>query len=212
MTIPIFAHLLCPFMFYPCVKICKFVFFFLMIRPPPGSPLFPYTTLFKPGASRHEFIDAVAAHLTDSEVPEFDFNFATVYRLDQRDDGATLGRMAAGAATAAAIELGSSPHSGKKVPRWALDEDRLLAEDDVLVHVARSWQSVIVGPMPAGEHADVISGGIPVAATWTEVPVVYSNGMVKGTVLACLIGEKAHAGDEAPFTLAGEGVDRGRPQ
>src|SRR5256886_12111609 len=88
-----------------------FVFFFLMIRPPPGSPLFPYTTLFRSGASRHEVIDAVAAHLTDSEVPEFDFNFATVYLLDQRDDGATLVRMAAGAATAAAIELGSDRKS-----------------------------------------------------------------------------------------------------
>src|SRR5436190_21789439 len=33
--------------------------------------------------------------------------------------------------------------------------------------------------------------------------------MVKGTVLACLIGEKAHAGDEAPFTLAGEIFERG---
>src|SRR5205814_3860691 len=60
-----------------------------------------------------------------------------------------------------------------------------------------------------GEHADVISGGVPVASTWTEVPVVYSDGTVKGTVLACLIGEKSHAGDEAPFTLAGEVFERG---
>src|SRR5439155_1218960 len=37
--------------------------------------------MLKPGASRHEVIDAVVGHLTDSEVPEFDFNFATVYPL-----------------------------------------------------------------------------------------------------------------------------------
>ena len=165
--------------------------------------------MLKPGASRHQVIDAVVGHLTDSQVPEFDFNFATVYLLDERDDGATLVRMAAGAATAATIESGSSSHPGKKVPRWAMEEDRLLAEDDVLVHVARSWQPVIVGPMPAGERADVISGSVPVASTWAEVPVVDSNGMVKGKVLACLIGEKAHAGDEAPFTLAGEIFERG---
>src|SRR6266571_1376253 len=168
------------------------------------------TAMLKPGASRHEVIDAVVGHLTDSEVPEFDFNFATVYLLDQREDDATVVRMAAGAATAASIE-GTAPHAGKKVPRWALDEDRLLAESDVLVYVARTWQTVIVGPLPAGDHGDVISGGVPVQSTWTEVPVVYTNGMVLGNVLASLIGEKERArGEEpAPFTLAGEVFDRG---
>src|SRR5437660_8518205 len=107
--------------------------------------------MLKPGASRHEVIDAVVGHLTDSEVPEFDFNFATVYLLDQREDDATVVRMAAGAATAASIE-GTAPHAGKKVPRWALEEDRLLAESDVLVYVARTWQTVVVGPLPAGDH------------------------------------------------------------
>ncbi len=144
-----------------------------------------------------------------SEVPEFDFNFATVYLLDEREDGATVVRMAAGAATAAAIESGLPAPAGKKVPRWAQEENRLLAEQDVLVYVARSWQPTIVGPMPSNEHADVIAGGIPVALTWTKVPVVYGNGMVKGEVLACLIGEKAHTGDQPPFTLAGEVFERG---
>src|SRR3989454_8017236 len=166
--------------------------------------------MLKPGASRHEVIDAVVGHLTDSEVPEFDFNLATVYLLDQREDDATVVRMAAGAATAASIE-GTAPHAGKKIPRWALEEDRLLAESDVLVYVARTWQTVIVGPLPAGDHGDVISGGVPVQSTWTEVPVVYTNGMVLGNVLASLIGEKERArGEEpAPFTLAGEVFDRG---
>jgi GAF domain-containing protein len=165
--------------------------------------------MLKPGATRHQVIDAVAGHLTDSEVPEFDFNFATVYLLEEREDGATVVRMAAGAATAAAIESGIPAPAGKKVPRWAQEENRLLAEEDVLVHVARTWQPAIVGPMPSNEHADVIAGGIPVASTWTKVPVVYSNGMVKGEVLACLIGEKAHVGDQPPFTLAGEVFERG---
>src|SRR5439155_6840112 len=105
----------------------------------------------------------------------------------------------------------SSAHDGKKVPRWAMDEDRVLSADDVLVYVARSWQPVIVGPMPSTDHSDVISGGIPVQSTWTEVPVVYANGMVLGKVLACLIGEKVqnHAADGPPFTLAGEVFERG---
>jgi GAF domain-containing protein len=165
--------------------------------------------MLKPGASRHQVIDAVVGHLTDAQVPEFDFNFATVYLLEERDDGATAVRMAAGAATTATIEAGSL-HAGKRVPRWAEEEDRLLADDDVLLYVARSWQTVLVGPLPAAEHADVISGGIPVTSTWIEVPVVYSNGMVKGSVLACLIGERAPADGQAPFTLAGEVFERGR--
>src|SRR5438309_2200273 len=64
------------------------------------------TAMLTPGASRHQVIDAVVGHLTDSEVPEFDFNFATVYLLDQGDQNeATVVRMAAGAATAEAIDL-----------------------------------------------------------------------------------------------------------
>src|SRR5438094_7697523 len=167
--------------------------------------------MLKPGASRHEVIDAVAGHLTDFEVPEFDFNFATVYLLEEMEDGATVVRMAAGAATSATIEGAPAAHSGKKVPRWALDEDRPLAAGDVLVYVAHSWQPVLVGPMPAGDHSDVIAGGVPVQAAWTEVPVVYANGMVLGSVLTCLIGEKdrARSDGEPPFTLAGEVFDRG---
>ncbi|HKW59483.1 MAG TPA: GAF domain-containing protein [Candidatus Dormibacteraeota bacterium] len=166
--------------------------------------------MLKPGASRHDVIDAVVGHLTDSHVPEFDFNFATVYLLEEKDDGSSLVRMAAGAATTATIEAGTTPHTaGKRVPRWAQEEDRALADGDVLVYVARSWQAVLVGPLPSTEHADVMSGGIPVASTWSDVPVVYSNGMVKGQVLACLIGEKSPGGGEAPFTLAGDVFERG---
>ncbi|HKW69643.1 MAG TPA: GAF domain-containing protein [Candidatus Dormibacteraeota bacterium] len=156
--------------------------------------------MLKPGASRHQVIDAVVGHLTDSELPEFDFNFATVYLLDERDDGETLVRMAAGAVTAE-----------QKAPRWAtLEEDRALARDDVLVYVARAWQPVIVGAYPSTDRSDVISGGIPVPSTWTEVPIVYSNGMVLGSVLACLVGERERGhSEEAPFTLAGEVFERG---
>ena len=170
--------------------------------------------MLKPGAGRHQVIDAVVGHLTDSEVPEFDFNFATVYLLEEREDEATIVKMAAGAATTTAIDAAdtrSSAHAGKRVPRWAMDEDRVLSHEDVLVYVATNWQTVIVGPMPSTDHADVVSGGIPVASTWTEVPVVYANGMVLGNVLACLIGEKerGHAPDGPPFTLAGEVFERG---
>src|SRR5947199_7935421 len=40
-----------------------FFFFFLMIRRPPRSTLFPYTTLFRSVTSREEFRAPFAAHL-----------------------------------------------------------------------------------------------------------------------------------------------------
>src|SRR4029077_5561972 len=114
------------------------------------------SAMLKPGSTRHEVIDAVAGHLTDAEVPEFDFNFATVYLLEESEDDVAGVRRAPGAATMAAIDaaetsrgIAGSRQSHSRVPRWALEEDRPLAGDDVLVHVARTWQPVIVGPFPA---------------------------------------------------------------
>src|SRR5437016_587716 len=76
------------------------------------------TAMLKPGASRHQVIDAVAGHLTDSEVPEFDFNFATVYLLEEREDPieAMSVRMAAGAATAAATDSTETSRPGSRGP------------------------------------------------------------------------------------------------
>jgi GAF domain-containing protein len=170
-------------------------------------------SMLRPGASRHEVIDSVVGHLTDAAVPEFDFHFATVYLLDERADGTMLVRMAAGAATAGAIDAAESSRGkgaqAARVPRWALQEDRDLAGGDVLVHVARRWQAVIVGPLPIGgviDRADVFTGAIPGPSTWTEVPIVRSDGTRLATVAACLIGE----GQETSFTLAGEIYEAGR--
>src|SRR5437867_13259369 len=40
------VSVICLFMFF-FFRLCLFVFFFLMIRRPPRSTLFPYTTLFR---------------------------------------------------------------------------------------------------------------------------------------------------------------------
>ncbi len=176
------------------------------------------SAMLQPGSTRHDVIDAVVGHLTDADVPEFDFNFATVYLLEETEEQGVVVRMAAGAATTTAIDAAEtswptgSRQSPSRVPRWALEEDRALAGDDVLIYVARTWQPVIVGPFPAGDRSDVIAGGIPVPATWTEVPVVKGDGAVLGHVLACLIGgekERTHSVDNPPFTLAGEVFERG---
>ncbi len=177
------------------------------------------SAMLRPGASRKEVIEAVVGHLTDASVPEFDFNFATVYLLEEGADGSSVVRLAAGAATAAAIEATDSSaapggHGGKRIPRWALEEDRELAPDDVLVYVARTWRTVIVGPMPKGgspDRGDVFTGNIPGTSGWTEVPVVRSTGGVIGHVLVCVLGEGANLLDPSspPFTLAGEVFESG---
>jgi GAF domain-containing protein len=174
--------------------------------------------MLRPGASRKDVIEAVVGHLTDAAVPEFDFNFATVYLIEERPDHVVVVRMAAGAATSAVIDSAEASHgvgaqrTPTRVPRWALEDDRALANDDVLVYVARSWQAAVVGPLPAGgetDRADVISGGIPPPSRWTDVPVVRSDGTIMAQVAACLVGaEPEPAGHVAsalpPFTLAGE--------
>src|SRR3712207_9295382 len=53
-------------MVWPCV--C-FDFFFLMIRRPPRSTLFPYTTLFRSQGDRHRLVQVVGDHV---EVPGVD--------------------------------------------------------------------------------------------------------------------------------------------
>src|SRR5947199_8295794 len=44
-----------------CCDVVSIYFFFLMIRPPPRSTLFPYTTLFRPGDRRSALCRAAAA-------------------------------------------------------------------------------------------------------------------------------------------------------
>src|SRR2546428_7890095 len=44
----------------------QFFFFFLMIRRPPRSTLFPYTTLFR---SRHQAVDRGALELGEGDAP-----------------------------------------------------------------------------------------------------------------------------------------------
>src|SRR5215467_1298540 len=83
------------------------------------------SAMLRPGSSRQEVLEAVAGHLTDAAVPEFDFNFATVYLLDDGPDGPPVVRMAAGASTSDTIASAAVPGAqGARVPRWALQQER----------------------------------------------------------------------------------------
>jgi GAF domain-containing protein len=173
--------------------------------------------MLRPGASRKDVLEAVAIHLTDATVPEFDFHFATVYLLEQLTDGTMMVRMAAGASTVEAIDAASVPGAdsrkgGPRVPSWALEQDRALAPQDVLAYAATSWQPVVVGGAPRpGEPApdELLLGGIPEQLTRVDVPVQDKNGRAVTAVPAALLGEAATSDGSArdgqpPFTLAAE--------
>src|SRR2546429_1425736 len=83
-----------PFFFSLPVRLCVLFFFFLMIRRPPRSTLFPYTTLFRSilGSTKREsqphperkseLIDLGAILLTD--VPMMAYQLNDVFRIDRK--------------------------------------------------------------------------------------------------------------------------------
>jgi GAF domain-containing protein/predicted dehydrogenase len=171
------------------------------------------SAMLRPGSTRRQVLDAVVGHLTDASVTEFDFHFATVFLLSVEEGEEPVVKMAAGAARSAAIsstEVASADgggHRAPRVPRWALDQERPLARNDVLVHVAGSWRAAVVGPASSGREVrreDVFAGPIREASRWLQVPVVWSDGSTLTWVMACLLGEGAESAAEPPFTLAGE--------
>src|SRR5207248_2248668 len=145
-------------------------------------------------------------------------HFATVYLLDDGPDATPVVRMAGGAsateAIASTVVAGARPDP-VRVPRWALEQERALAPDDVVAFVARSWEAVLVGPAPRGAPAaggDLFAGALPEAARWLQVPVI-RDGAVVLAVPACLLGDaenrEAAAIEEPPFTLAGDIFEAG---
>ena len=136
--------------------------------------------MLRPGSSRREVLEAVVNHLTSAEVPEFDFQLAGVYLLEEVEPGRLAVRMAAG----------SEP----------LDQERDLAPDDVLCYVARNWQVVAVGPLGGGE---LLAGYQPDQLLETSVPAVRADGSTAASVPVALVAAGGRVPDP-PFTLAGD--------
>src|SRR6266513_5509534 len=65
----------------PSFSLARFFFFFLMIRRPPRSTLFPYTTLFRSWAELYvavTTIDLMATHLDDQDRKSTRLNYSHV--------------------------------------------------------------------------------------------------------------------------------------
>jgi len=168
------------------------------------------SAMLRPGSSRQQVLAAVASHLTDAAIPDFDFDFATVYLLDQPADSPMVVRLAAGTVMSEAIASAEVGDGGARVPRWALEHEREVAPDDVLAFVARFWQVVLVGPAAddsGRREGELIAGTMPEQLRWVQAPVV-GSGVTRATVPACLIGRSAGSGPapagDPPFTLAAD--------
>ncbi len=185
------------------------------------------SALLQPGASRQQVLDAVARHLTDPQVPEFAFQFAAVYLLEETTGHAggpdtLVVRMAAGAATADSIDatpnrdLRATGWGVPRVPRWVQLTDRTLSPADVLVHTARHRQVVVLGTVGNGVgdsgSDDLVAGYPPEQVHRRTVPALRSDGGTAALVPAVLIDQAdapgvpgSHAALPAvPFTLDGD--------
>ncbi|MDQ6772242.1 MAG: GAF domain-containing protein [Candidatus Dormibacteraeota bacterium] len=172
--------------------------------------------MLRPGASRQQVLDAVARHLTDAAVPEFDFQFATVYLLGESHQGRLAVEMAGGATTSPTIDSAEMKEGSATalVPRWALDQERALSPQDVLVFVARSWEAAVVGALSQrGDDAgdELLPGAGGERMRRTQVPVVLEDGRTVASIPVVTVAQ-ARPGDsrlplvatDPPFTLAGE--------
>jgi GAF domain-containing protein len=174
------------------------------------------TILLQPGATRQQVLEAIVQHLTDTRVPEFDFQLATVYLLDESTASPDrlgdsppplLVRLAAGAATAESID--STPvgngQSQQRVPRWVQVSNRQLSPRDILTYVAQNWQIVVVGAVPADGRDDGIGELAlryrPDEIQRSTVPALRSDGSTVALVPTILIGS-------ATASLNGNGVAR----
>jgi GAF domain-containing protein len=179
--------------------------------------------MLQPGATRQQVLDAVARHLIDPDVPEFAFQFATVFLLPdpgpaEADVPLTV-HLAAGATAderidAVAPDGGTRPGgSAIRIPRWVQLPERPLAPDDVLTFVAQHRCVVVVGPLATDEReaqqAEALVNGYPPEQTaLREVPIVGAERGRGTTVPAVVIGGQGaparYAMDEVPaepFTL-----------
>src|SRR2546425_7508740 len=90
-------------------------FFFLMIRRPPRSTLFPYTTLFRSHAAELLFVSDVPGVQVDGAVqPALDAgDVETLIELGAATDGMTVKLRAAVAALRAGAERRSEEHTSE---------------------------------------------------------------------------------------------------
>src|SRR5207302_513624 len=136
--------------------------------------------MLRPGSTRQQVLLALVRHLTDREIPEFHFDIASVFLLEDVGEGNLGVRLA----------VGSEP----------LEQVRDLAGDDVLAFAARGWHVVAVGSVGG---AEVLAGYSEEQLLAVPVPVRKADGSTIAQVTAWLV-EPSGGVPDPPFSLAGE--------
>ena len=147
--------------------------------------------LLQPGASQDQVLEAVVAQLTDPAIPEFDFQFATIYLLRPLAHGELMVYQSAGATSAEAIDSVPAAENGHqrghRVPRWVLRGERRLDSKDVLSFVARQQQTIVIAAQADGSDQDFVAGFPESRLERLSVPISRGNGASGDQVRAVLL-------------------------
>ncbi|MDB5074247.1 MAG: hypothetical protein JWO42_426, partial [Chloroflexi bacterium] len=163
--------------------------------------------LLRPGASQAHVLEAVVSQLTDPAIPEFDFQFATIYMLGVTVHGELSVRQSAGATGEEAIDsvpasqvtagdgtsVGANGHRSPRIPRWVLQGERRIDSKDVLSFVARQQRTVIIASLADGREHDFVVGYPDGQLDRLMVPVARGAGEPTETVRAVVL--RAAAGN-----------------
>ncbi|HVA91747.1 MAG TPA: GAF domain-containing protein [Chloroflexota bacterium] len=171
-----------------------------------------------PGASQDQVLRAVVAQLTDPAIPEFDFQFATVFLLGNSGRGEMIVRRAAGATSTDIIdsvpipgENGGSPdpgiyaHASQRVPRWVLQGERHIDSRDILSFVARQQRTVVIAALADTRDLDFVNGFPDQQLERLQIPVARGPNQPADLVRAVLLRGPNQGIDPAAAT-------RGMPQ
>ena len=179
--------------------------------------------LLQPGASQEQVLNAVVAQLTDPHIPEFDFEFATIYLLGATGQHEMVVRRSAGAthaetidsipaseagiaaAQSTFIDVRGNGHGIQRVPRWVLQSDRRIDERDVLAFVARQQRAVVVAAKADNQEQDFVLGFPDTQIDRLLIPIARAGDQTKDTVKAVVL---RGASSQTP---SGDGYGRTAP-
>jgi GAF domain-containing protein len=137
--------------------------------------------LLRPGATRQEVLEAIVRHLTDAQIPEFDFQYATAFLLGAAEGGGPV-------PVPMAARIDATAEAGGAAPRAVQLPERTIPSHDILAYVARRWQVAVIG---AAESEDEIVGGYRSDQLEKhEIPAVRRDGGVSAVVRAVLLREE----------------------
>jgi GAF domain-containing protein len=172
--------------------------------------------LLRPGATRGEVLEAIVRHLTDAQVPEFDFQYATAFLVGAADAASGVVPVPMATRIDATAEAGG-------VARALRLPERTVQPHDVLAYVARRWRVVVIGA--AESEDEVVVGYRSEQVEKHQIPAVRRDGGVSAVVRSVVLRERPGEGttvggvapseagwgaEGAPFTLDGDVFDADR--